>query len=294
MKEKKHVFPSHGLACEGSLFLPAEDKPPLVLMGHGFAAERTFGTASAINAFVDAGYAVFAFDYRNFGASQGEPRQLVDPQRHCQDWYSAIQYVRSLQEIDANRIVLWGSSLGGGHVLATAARYHRLAGVIALVPFCNSRSLPGTIPLTRTLSGIGHALLDLTLSIVGREHRVAVVGEAGDGFACLDWPGWKADYLRLAAGSSTWVNSLPARSLLRLNKYNPADQARDIDCPVLIVNGKRDQAVPREDILTLVEQLKDCTHREYNFDHFDLYDGWELNQQAIEVQLSFLDQAFTA
>ena len=41
--------------------------------------------------FVEAGYAVYLFDYRNFGDSEGQPRHWVDPFRHLKDWDAAIR-----------------------------------------------------------------------------------------------------------------------------------------------------------------------------------------------------------
>jgi fermentation-respiration switch protein FrsA (DUF1100 family) len=288
LTEQKHVFSSHGLACDASLLLPDAERPPVIVMAHGFAAERSFGTGSTVAAFVAAGFAVFSFDYRCFGQSEGSPRQLVDPTHHCQDWYNAIQYLRSLQTIDPARIVLWGSSFSGGHVLATAARDHQVRAVIALVPHCDGRSTARRLPLRRKLAGLGHALLDLLLAPLGRVHEVAVVGDAGDGFAMLDWPGWKSDYLRLAQQSQSWRNAMPARSILRAGSYHPADNADAIECPVLVISGKRDQGVPREDILALIDKLRQPNHLELDFDHFDLYEGWPLNRTAIDAELDFL------
>ena len=95
-----------------------------------------------------------------------------------------------------------------------------------------------TTSLGKILRSIGHALLDLACALIGREHRVALVAEPGEGFAMMDWPGWKEDYLKLAAGSETWTNSMPARSILAVNGYNPIDKAAKIECPVLIISGR--------------------------------------------------------
>lgn len=263
-----------------------------MVLGHGFGAEYNFGTGTMIEAFVEDGYAVFAFDYRGFGDSQGTPRQLVDPNQHCEDWNSAIQYVRSLRSIDANRMVLWGSSFGGGHVLSTAAGYHRLQGVIAQVPFCSSRSTQKATSTAKTIAGLSHVLLDLLCAMVGREHRVPLVGRPGEGFAFMDWPGWNEDYLALTHNSTTWTNSTPARSLLRGRGYNPMDNAGEIQCPVLIISGSRDQGIPREDILETVRRIPACRHQELDFDHFELYEGFPLNARAIELQREFLNQVF--
>ena len=80
-------------------------------MAHGLAAERAFGLASFAQRFAQKGMAVFVFDYRNFGDSQGEPRNLVSPKRHLQDWQAAMAHVGRLTEVDRGRIALWGSSL---------------------------------------------------------------------------------------------------------------------------------------------------------------------------------------
>lgn len=50
------------------------DRCPVIVMGHGFAAEWRFGSAGFIRAFNAIGAAVVTFDYRHFGESGGEPR----------------------------------------------------------------------------------------------------------------------------------------------------------------------------------------------------------------------------
>ncbi len=290
MAEHKHVFTSEGLSCSGSLFLPVNEQPPVVILGQGFGAERTFGTGSFIRAFVEAGWAVFSFDYRSFGASEGKPRQLVNPHHHCEDWYNVVQYVRSLQNIDNQRVVLWGSSFAGGHVLVTAARVSRLAGVIAQVPFCSSRSTAKNTTIGKSIQSVAHACLDGLLSLVGSEHRVALVAKPGADFAIMDAPGWYEDYMKIAVGSSSWVNSMPARGLFAVANYNPIDTADKIDCPVLIINGARDQGVPAEDVRATAAKISNCKHVEMDFDHFDLYEGFELHDEALRLQVEFLNK----
>ena len=312
MIEQKHVFPSEGESCASGLYLPehsnrdvavanndgvndpgasaGETLPPVVIMAQGFGAERAMGTGGFVRAFVDAGLAVFSFDYRGFGESTGKPRQLVHPGRHCQDWYNAVQYVRSLATIDNRRIFLWGSSFSGGHVLVTAARIPGLAGVISQVPFCQARGTAGSVPLTTGLAVAGHALFDLFLSAFGAEHRIAIVAEPGGEMAAMRYPGWCRDYLAIAAGSPTWENSLPARSMMYMSQYNPIDSAGRIDCPVLIISGSRDQGVPRQGVHATAEKIRNCEHIELDFDHFDLYEGFSLHNRAVELQLEFLQK----
>ena len=92
----------------------------MVIMAHGFGAERTFGLPAYAERFLQRGMAAFLFDYRNFGDSDGEPRNLVSNHRHIKDWEAAVAHVRGLPDIDTEKIALWGSSYSGGHVIVTA------------------------------------------------------------------------------------------------------------------------------------------------------------------------------
>jgi fermentation-respiration switch protein FrsA (DUF1100 family) len=145
---------------------------PLVLMGHGFAALWHFGTGPSIEAFNNAGFAVFTFDYRHFGDSEGQPRQLISVPKQLDDWRAALQQVRGDSRIDAARIALWGSSFGGGHALSIAAEATDVAAVISQVPHCDSRGLFKTLPVAISLKTMGHVLLDQLYSLVGKVHTL--------------------------------------------------------------------------------------------------------------------------
>lgn len=71
--------------------------------------------------FTSHGYICLSFDYRHFGGSEGIPRQLIDITKQRQDWKSAIAFTRSQDDVDEDRVGIFGSSFGGGHVIVTAA-----------------------------------------------------------------------------------------------------------------------------------------------------------------------------
>ncbi|BDT92496.1 hypothetical protein IFM12275_24720 [Nocardia sputorum] len=108
---------------------------PMVIMGHGLGAVREMRLDAYAERFVDAGWSVLVFDYRHLGASGGAPRQLLDIGRQRADWHAALAFVRTLPEVDVDRIALWGSSFGGGHVLQVASEDTRIAAVVAQCPF---------------------------------------------------------------------------------------------------------------------------------------------------------------
>ena len=80
--------------------------------------------------FAAAGLDVVLFDYRGFGGSGGSPRQLVSASRQRRDYHAAIAAARRLPGVDPERIVLWGISYSGGHVVRVAAEDGRVAAVV--------------------------------------------------------------------------------------------------------------------------------------------------------------------
>lgn len=85
-------------------------------------------------ALLEAGIATLAFDYRNFGDSEGEPRDEVDYSGQIEDFQSAISFASTLENVDGDRIGIWGTSLGGRNVLLVAARDNRVKCVVSQVP----------------------------------------------------------------------------------------------------------------------------------------------------------------
>ena len=86
-------------------------------------------------AFAQAGFHAFTFDYRNLGESEGEIRQLVSVSGQQEDLLQAIRYIKKHPAVDETRLGLWGSSLGGGHVISVAAQTKDVSAVIAQIPF---------------------------------------------------------------------------------------------------------------------------------------------------------------
>jgi cephalosporin-C deacetylase-like acetyl esterase len=124
-----------GVKLRGWLFLPDGPGPhPAITMAHGYAGVREHGIERFARAFADAGFVVLLHDHRTFGASDGEPRQDVDPWRQIADWRRAISFLESRPEVDAHRIGLWGTSYAGGHAIVLGATDRRLRCVVAQVP----------------------------------------------------------------------------------------------------------------------------------------------------------------
>lgn len=129
-------FDADGVTLRGWLYTPdGTSRPaPTVVMSHGFSAVKEMYLDRFAEAFARAGLASLVYDNRNFGASDGEPRQEIDPWAQARDYRSAITYATTLPELDSERIGIWGSSYSGGHVLTVGAIDRRVKCVVAQVP----------------------------------------------------------------------------------------------------------------------------------------------------------------
>lgn len=128
-------FDAAGVTIRGWLRTPDGPGPfPVVIMAHGMGGLKEWTLPEVADAFVEAGMAGLAFDYRNFGDSGGTPREEVDHTGQIEDWRSAITYAGTLREIDPERIGLWGTSLGGRNALLVSALDRRIRCVVAQVP----------------------------------------------------------------------------------------------------------------------------------------------------------------
>jgi dienelactone hydrolase len=127
-----------GVTLRGWLFSP--DSPghhPAITMAHGYAGVKEHGLDRFARASAEDGFVVLVHDHRGFGASDGEPRQDVDPWRQIADWRRAISFLESRSQVDAERIGVWGTSYAGGHAIVLGATDRRLRCVVAQVPTIN-------------------------------------------------------------------------------------------------------------------------------------------------------------
>lgn len=68
----------------------------MIVMGHGFGAERRFRLPAFAERLCATGMAVLLFDYRGFGDSKSAPRGLVDPKRYLADFAAAAHHAASI------------------------------------------------------------------------------------------------------------------------------------------------------------------------------------------------------
>lgn len=289
------TFTSQGATCAAWLFHAADDRlatsagRPVVVLAHGLGGTKDSGLAPFAEAFAAAGLDAFVFDYRGFGESEGMPRQTVSLAGQVADWRAAITAAAALPGVDPQRVVLWGVSLAGGHVLSAAAGRSDIAAVVSLVPMVDGVAAgfhatkshrPGELARA---TGLG--LASKVSVLAGRGQRmmplVARPGEVG----ALTLPGSLEDMLSIAGPS--WRNEIAAEVSLELGSRQPTKDAKLVRCPVLVQIADFDQSSPPHAAAKAAFKAK-AEVRHYPGDHFDLFPGKPFHEAAVKHAVSFL------
>lgn len=129
-------FDAEGVTLRGWLFTPdvGSGPYPTVIMAHGISCVKEMYLDDFARVFAEAGLAALVYDNRCFGASDGEPRQELDPWAQIRDYRHACTYAETLDVVDNDRIGFWGVSYGGGNVIVAAALDRRCKCVVSLIP----------------------------------------------------------------------------------------------------------------------------------------------------------------
>ncbi len=284
------TFDSGDTRCRGWWFEGADDGA-VVVMAHGLGGTVAGGLVGYAQALHHAGHSVLVFDYRHFGRSDGEPRQLLGIKRQQQDYTAAIDYARG--RAPALPLVLWGTSFSSAHVITLAARRDDVAAVIAMNPMLDGRASsllklkdagPGTF---LRMTGVG--LADLARGCLGRGPRyLPLAGEPGT-LAALSAPDALTGILSFV--DDDFDNRIAPRALLALGLYRPVTRARQVHCPVLLQLCLRDSVAPIAPGYRLAEALGSrATLKTYDTGHFEIYEG-DWRAAFADDQREFLAQA---
>jgi len=291
-ERKDVIFKVKGTSLSAWLYLPKNLSVPVpcIIMGHGLGATKDAGLESYALRYQEAGFAVLTFDYRHLGESEGEPRQLIWIPYQQEDYAAAINYARSLKEIDPARIALWGTSLSGGHVIVAAARDNKIACVSAQCPLLDGSA--GGMHMVKKLGiwyvlrmTFGHGLRDLVRSWLSLPpHKIPLVGKPGSIAVMADSDAWDT-FSKLMPDD--FINEACARIIIRMDKYAPVKHVARVRCPVLLQVCDNDISLP----MSVVEKaeirlgkLAEVIH--YPIDHFDIYLG-ENFEKSVADQLDF-------
>jgi len=281
-------FKVDGTEVSAWLYLPDKTDPPVtcVVMSNGFGGTKDGLLEKYAIRYRNIGLAVLTYDYRFFGQSKGEPRQMYSMLDQLKDLRGAVAYVRSRKEINPDKVALWGTSAGGGYGFVIAAEDKNIAAIVSHVP-----GLDNDADAEKTFERMGASLFRILVHAQrdrGRSrfnlspHRIPIVGKTG-ALAMLNAPGAYEGYSRLAPPG--FKNEICARSIL-LAHLNPMDFVPATRVPVLLQVAEKDNLVANVHVRVKRILGKRVVVKIYPVGHFDVYTGPNF-ERAVRDQIDF-------
>ncbi len=277
-------FDADGTTLRGWLYRPRgrAAAAPAVVMAHGYNCIKELYLDRYAAAVADAGHVVLAYDHRNFGDSDGEPRQELDPWMQVRDYRNAITFVQTLDGVDPERIGIWGTSYAGGHVLVVAAVDRRVRCVVAQVPTISGwqstlrRIAPQALPGQRDAwdadrleryKGNPPKMVPMVVDPAVGGAASHASADAWDFFTGKNAP--EEDKWRF----KKWRNEITLQSLEMYSEYEPgAFIERIAPTPLLMVVGDADVVCPTDLALAAFNRAGEPKQLElYPGGHFSAY-----------------------
>ncbi len=207
---------------------------PAVLFSHGFLMDRTM-FADQVAALSDR-YRCITWDERGFGDTP-----VDGPFTY---WDSADDAVALLDHLGIDRAVFAGMSQGG--YLSLRAALAHPERVRALVLIDSGVHMDDEETLAGYRGMIEHWLSDEPLGDVGTFVAGLILGE----------PSLMEKWVAIWESRDRSTIRHPAECLL--GRDDIGDRVGEITCPVLIVHGEQDQAIPIDTARKLCADLPDC------------------------------------
>lgn len=273
-------------------FYPTKNKAPCIIMSHGLGGVRHFLLPPFASRFQAAGFAVMLYDNRNWGDSDGLPRQESNPSLQQTDYYDAFNFVITLPNVDRDQIVYWGTSFSGGNVIHAAAVDKRIKAAIVQAPAVSGE--------TRSLAFKDRIpqLFDDRARITngepgGRVPQIAPDLESAKrgNYPCM-FPDLHAyeSFAGISELGTTWENYVTEQTQLYMLLFEAQAVIHRVSpTPLLMVVPGNDVTVKTASQLAAFEKAKEPKQLFYieGAGHFDVYLG-ETFERNIEVQIEFL------
>lgn len=257
-------FPSGDGRCAGDLYLPegGGSGQPAVVIGHGFSFVKEALVENG-KRFAEAGFVTLAIDYRSFGESPGEPRGQLFPMNFVEDYRNAISYLEARDEVDAERIGIWGTSFGGATVIYAGGVDVRAKAVVAQVPVVNGRRWMQALRTSDQWIELQDRLVEdrrqRFRTGAGARVRVAGLGSQGE-FCAMPVDAQLMGFLEEAEKTlKTWRPDLVLESVEKVIEFNPESVIHQI-APrplLLIATTGYDMIHPIDQVLGAYEKAQE-------------------------------------
>lgn len=289
---KDVTFSSQGTDCSAWLYTTESDsKAPIIVMAHGLGGTKEMGLDDYAEKFAKAGYSCFLFDYKNFGASGGEERQNLNVKSQLADWDSAIAHVKASEDIDSEKIALFGSSFSGGHVLRVAEKHQDVVAVISQCPFTSGIASSLVVNPFSSIKVTNLAIADVLSRMFG--FGPVMVKLAGENWSTALMPVDDHQGMNdLIPEVTNYKPEVWAYAAFQVLSYHPGKAAKNVKCPVYFAICDPDSVAPSKTTAKYAAQAPKGEVVHYPYGHFEIYKG-EPYEKASTDYVNFLNKAIS-
>jgi fermentation-respiration switch protein FrsA (DUF1100 family)/ketosteroid isomerase-like protein len=282
--KRKVEFKSEGLVLKGNLHLPenfdeTKKYKAVVVTGSWTTVKEQMPDLYAAK-LAKEGFVSLTFDFRNYGKSEGQPRNYENPQMKAQDIKNSVEFLKTLSFVDGENIGGLAVCASTGYMSLAVANGADLKAINFVAPWLHNPEIARGIygeENARNLIAKSDAakkkfaetgVVDYVIAASDKDNTAAMFGpfdyylnpkrgaikEWGNQFAVMAWKGW-----------------------LEFDAITPAEK---INVPVQIIHSQT-AAVPNgaESYYSKLRSTKNIIWIE-NAAQFDFYDGEELTTKA--------------
>ena len=274
---------SEGVRLAGDMFKPGGTAPgaelPGLLLVHGWGGSKQNLNRAYAPQFASLGFVVLTFDYKSWGESNGplfvaealphteEPsavtvkaehmRRIINPRSVAEDARAALNYLAGEPGVQSDNLGIWGTSLGGGVALVTAARDRRIKAYVSQVGAVNPRA---------NLQMISDDMVT----------RWEIQRARGD---IASYPGAESVINPTLKGYPDWIY---------LKRFDSFAYAEQLEAATLIIDAEDEELFVREVNGALLHHtIKDRVASKYVVipgKHYDIYRGEPYKQALAQAQ----------
>jgi fermentation-respiration switch protein FrsA (DUF1100 family) len=275
MTAEKVQFKSDGLVLAGLLYRPEGFDPAkkyfAIVTGGSLTAVKEQMASAYAEKLAANGFIGLAFDYRNYGESEGEPRQFEDPALKLRDLESAVTYLLSLPYVES--VGALGVCTSGGNVSYLAAADKRVKAIAMVASHLADQSI------LAALYGSDEKVDALRKAGIKARHRYEETGENTiiPAYSNVDQTashvGPMEYYMDKSRGGGVkeWKNEFSVMSWETWLDFDPVSKAQDINIPVIMFHSDR-CALPdnARKFYNALQTRKELVWGDgYHFDYYD-------------------------
>jgi fermentation-respiration switch protein FrsA (DUF1100 family) len=244
-KKEKIQFRSDGLTLAGNVYKPenfnASKKYLAIVTGGSMTSVKEQMAGFYAEKFAEKGFITLAFDYRNYGESEGQPRQFEDPKLKLKDLESAVTYLLSLPYVQS--VGALGVCTSGGNVAYLAADDKRIKAAAVVAAHMADASI-----LHSLYGSMGKDVDSLRKAGVEARKHYELTGEnkmilaysttdktASHVGSFLEY----YDDKTRGGGVKEWKNGFSVMSWETWLDFDPVSKAQNITIPFMMFHGDR-------------------------------------------------------